>query len=327
MRPPVSPTARRAWTCSGPPPRRYDVVARLAPGSDALIVEATREPALLGPPDRDARRLHAAIGRLHADDIAADLMPAVALAADRLRARGGRPHLVIITDGAVGRDTALSVGGIPAEVVRVGDEQENTAITRLDVRPGVDPVTGREQAQVFALVQRYDAPGKPAAPREARVTVTLEGGQDAVASRTLLMSPGDRQPVVLTFEPREEDRGRGLVVRLSPGDAAPFDDVAYGRVPAATRLPVVLASDADASWLARALGADEGVDLRRITLTQLSKVPVDPDALVVVEEESAPICCRAATRSSWGRPRALASRRRWGPSSVTPQVTSTGNGI
>jgi hypothetical protein len=88
---------------------------------------------------------------------------------------------------------------------------------------------------------------------------------------------------VLTFEPRAEDHGRGLVVQLAPADAEPADDVAFGRVPGSPRMPVVVASDAAFSWTARALEADPEVDLQRLTRAQLATVNVDPDALVIVE--------------------------------------------
>jgi len=40
------------------------------------------------------------------------------------------------------------------------------------------------------------------------------------------LPPGDKLPVVLTFEPRVEDQGKGLLAQISPGDALPLDDVA-----------------------------------------------------------------------------------------------------
>ncbi|MGH7296707.1 MAG: VWA domain-containing protein, partial [Polyangiaceae bacterium] len=84
-------------------------------------------------------------------------------------------------------------------------------------------------------------------------------------------------------EPRAEDHGEGLVVQLAPGDAEPVDDVAFGRVPGALRMPVVVASDAEYSWTTRAVEADPSVDLQRLSVGQLATVNVDPDALVIVE--------------------------------------------
>jgi hypothetical protein len=264
-----------------------DVIGALAPGADAIVIEAGREARVASPLERDARRLRASVAQLSARDVEGDLAAAVALGAERLRSLGGKKRLVVITDGALAHDAPLSAAGVDAEVVTVGDDEDNAAIVRIDVRSGIDPATKRDQAQVFAMVKNYAK-----SPRDAFVTLTVDrsdGGAEAqghaepVASRRVLIPPGEKVPVVLTFEPSEGDRGKGLWVQIAPGDALTLDDVAYGRVPASRKMPVVLASRAPYSWLARALDADPDVALQRITVAQLATVNVDPDALVVIE--------------------------------------------
>lgn len=254
------------------------VVSQLAPGADAIVIEAARDARVVAPLDRDPRRLQSAIAAVVAREVEGDLAAAVALAADRLRSLGGRQHIVVVTDGALASDDPLVVSGIPTEVLQVGDEEDNAAIVRIDVRSGQDAGSHHEQVQVFAMVQSFAS-----RPREAYVTLSLEGRVEPVASRRLLLQPADKLPVVLTFEPRAEDHGLGLLVQLAPGDAEPADDVAYGRVPASLRMPVVVASDAAYSWTTRAIEADPNVDLQRLSIGQLATVNVDPDALVIVE--------------------------------------------
>ncbi|HTQ46412.1 MAG TPA: VWA domain-containing protein [Polyangiaceae bacterium] len=253
-------------------------VTRLGPGADAIVIEAARDAVLVSPPERDVQRLQNAIDGIEARDVQGDLTAAVALAADRLRSLGGRQRLVIVTDGALARDEPLAAGGIPTDVLQVGDAEDNAGIVRVDVRSGIDPTSLREQVQTFAMIQSWTPH-----PREAYVTLSIEGRPDPVASRRLLLQPGDKQPVVLTFEPRPEDHGAGLVVQLAPGDAEAADDAAYARVPAGPRMPVVVASDLPYSWTTRALEADPSVDLQRLTIAQLATVNIDPDALVVLE--------------------------------------------
>jgi len=258
--------------------RAEEVVSNLAPGADAMVLEAGRDARVVAPLDRDPRRLQAAIAGVAVREVEGNLAAAVALAADRLRSLGGHPRIVVVTDGALAHPEPLAVAGIPTDVVEVGDEEDNAAIVRVDVRSGLDAVGGREQVQAFAMVQSFAA-----RPREAYVTLSIEGRGEPVASRRLLLEPGAKLPVVLTFEPRPEDHGLGLVVELAPADAEPVDDVAFGRVPAALRMPVVVASDAPYSWTTRALEADPEVDLQRLSLSALDVVNVDPDALVIVE--------------------------------------------
>jgi hypothetical protein len=256
-----------------------NLVSQLAPGADAIVIEGGRDARVAAPLDRDPQRLGTAITALQAHDVEGDLTTAVALAADRLRSLGGRQRIVVVTDGALAHEAPLAPAGIPTEIVAVGDTEDNAGIVRIDVRSGIDSATKHEQVQVFVLVQSWGT-----RPRDAYVTLSIEGrGGEPVASRRLMLEASDKQPVVLTFEPRADDHGMGLVVQLSPGDALPVDDVAYGRVPAGLRMPVVIASDMPYSWTTRAIEADPTVDMQRLTMAQLGTVNVDPDALVIVE--------------------------------------------
>jgi hypothetical protein len=255
-----------------------NVVSQLAPGADAIVIEGGREARVVAPLDRDPRRLQAAIATVAVREVEGDLAGAVALASDRLRSLGGRQRIVVLTDGALAHDERLVVGGIPTEVIGVGDDEDNAGIVRVDVRSGVDAGSHHEQVQVFAMIQSFGA-----RPREAYVTLSIEGRTEPVASRRLLLEPNTKLPVVLTFEPRPEDHGLGLVVQLAPGDAEPVDDAAFGRVPGSLRMPLVVASDAPYSWTTRAIEADPNVDLQRLSVPQLATVNVDPEALVIVE--------------------------------------------
>lgn len=110
------------------------LVTQLAPGADGIVIEAGRDARVVAPLDRDPRRLQAAIATVAAHEVEGDLTSAVALAADRLRSLGGRQRIVVITDGALAHDEPLVVSGVPTEIVGVGDDEENAAIVRVDVR-------------------------------------------------------------------------------------------------------------------------------------------------------------------------------------------------
>jgi len=255
-----------------------DAIASLEPGADALVIEGAKEARVVSPLERDLRHLRAAVEQLAVREVEGDLAPAVALAADRLRTLGGRRRIVVVTDGALAHPAPLAAAGMDVQVVTVGEARDNAAIVRVDVRSGTDAVTHRDQAQVFAMIENYAA-----RPRDAFVTLTIDGRDEPAASRRLLVPPNDKAPVVLTFEPRREDEGLGLRLQIAPGDALPLDDVAYGRVPGGHKMPVTLASTAARSWFERALASDPDVDLQTITAAQLATVNVDPEALVIVE--------------------------------------------
>ncbi len=257
-----------------------DVVASLSPGSDVLVLEAALDARLASPLDRDFVRVKAAIDRLAPRDVEGDLGAAVALAVDRLRQLGGSRRIVVVTDGNLARPATLSNAAIPVEVITVGAPTENAAIIRVDVRSGVDPVTKREQVQAFLLVASFGQK-----PRELYVTMRQQNASDVLASRRVLVQPGERLPVVLTFHPTRGDYRRGLAFEISPHDAMPVDDVAFGRVPAGDKLPVFLAAPGDPSpWIERALASDPSVELTRGSVASLATgAGVEMDAFVVVD--------------------------------------------
>jgi hypothetical protein len=268
------------------------LITQLTPGAQAMIIEAGREPHIASPLDRDTRRLDAAVDRIQPRDVEGQLGRAIAVASDRLRQVAGTDkttrRIAVITDGAVADDQALSAAVLPVEVIQVGTPAENAAIVRIDVRSGVDPATKKEQVQAFALVRNY---GK--APRDLFITLHQKNVTNPLASRRIHLAPGERAPVVLTFEPAASDAGSGLFVQLSPGDELAADDRAYGRVPAGRRLPVVFAPKDGSPWVRRALLADPHVELIGASVGSLNSADIPDDALVVIDG-----ACPSATRGA-----------------------------
>jgi hypothetical protein len=255
-----------------------NVLRALGPGADAMVIEAGRDARVASPLDRDVRRLEAAIERLAARDVEGQLGRAVAVASDRLRQLPGDKKIIVITDGDFADPNALGAAALPIDLVRIGTPAENTAVVRIDVRSGIDPATKRDQVQAFALVAHY---GKK--PRDLFVTLRQRNVSEPLASRRLTLGPGERAPVVLTFEPTRGDLGSGVIVELSPEDAMPADDRAFGRVPPGRKIPVVFAPRDGNGWVQRALLADPDVELVGTSLAELSSADVPADALVVVD--------------------------------------------
>jgi hypothetical protein len=258
------------------------IVETLPPGSDAMIVEAGRSARLASPLERDRRRLAAALDRLAVADVEGDLGEAVAIAVDRLLQTGGDRRVVVVTDGNLARPAALEGAALPIEVLLVGEKVDNAAIVRVDVRASLDPQTSKETVQAFALLANFGQ-----APREVYVTMRQDNASDVLASRRLLLQPGERAPVVLAFESTPGDWRKGLVVDVAPHDALAVDDVAWARVPPGEKMPVVIAAPDGAKpspWLERVFAADPRAAVQRATMTQLAQsTGIDASALVVVD--------------------------------------------
>lgn len=254
------------------------VIAALAPGAQAVIIDAGRDARVVSAMDSDRRRLEAALAKLEASDAEGRMTQAIAAASTQLRAFPRGARLVVVSDGALAERDALGSSQLPIELIRVGTPIDNLAIIRLDIASSEDPTSHREQVQAFAVVENFGQK-----PRTVYVTLSERNVSEPLASRRIDLAPGERSPVVLAFEPAPGDAGAGLVVEVAPHDALPSDDRAYGRVPSGAKLQVVMAPAKGNAWVARALGSDPNVELLGSSIAGLASAGIAPDALVVVD--------------------------------------------
>jgi hypothetical protein len=222
---------------------------------------------------------------LEATGVEGHLERAVALASEQLAQRAGNRRIVVLSDDN-GLAAGLPTTRVPLSVVRLGEPVDNTAIVRVDVgraaaAAGSSPRADR--VEVFAEVASFAR-----APRDIFVTLKQRSSPTVLASRKLRLEPGQKAPVVLGFEAAEGDAGTGLVVELSPPDALPIDDVAYGRVPPSRKLLAVTSPARASPWFERALLADPELELLGVPLAELGSSGVDDDALVIVSKACPP---------------------------------------
>ncbi len=281
-----------------------EFVSGLPPGSEVMVVQAGRQPQIASPLDRDQHRIAAALRGLTGEDIVGDVSGAIALSIDRLRDHeGGR--VMVFTDGYLANAPSLAQARTAVELVLVGQPADNAALVRLETRRYVEPSTKQPTVEVFSLLANYGAEA-----REAFVTIRKEGTDDLLDSRRILLTPGERTPVVLTFPADPELDGRALVVDVSPHDAMSVDDVGYVRVPPSDDLSVwMLTKEGDKvnPWVERAFLADANVKLHKAVLT--TPVPsIGPEALVIVMGQCPPsdlpggdlLIINPGTGSCWG---------------------------
>ncbi|HYO93941.1 MAG TPA: VWA domain-containing protein [Polyangiaceae bacterium] len=252
-------------------------LGRLEPGAEVMLIAAGREAELVSPFERDRARLELALGRLTVREVEGQLGRALATAAEQLRQRGGG-RILLVTDAAIADAAALGNSSFPVDVTRVGSSRDNTAIVRTEVARGPDPVNGRDQVQVFAVIAHLSS-----RPRSIFVTLTQRNVREPLASRQLQLEPGERVPLALAFEPARGDAGSGLSLQISPPDALAADDVALVRVPPSRKLPVVVSPKKASPWFHRALQADPELELFSSELEALTSENVPEDALVVVD--------------------------------------------
>ncbi len=176
---------------------------QLAPGADALVIEAGREPRVVSPLERDPKRIDAAIERVKLGEVEGDLGSALSLATNHLRSRPGSSRIVVVTDGALARPDAFATASLPVDIVRVGTPVDNVGIVRADVARTSESA-GRDRVQVFALAKNF---GKTR--RSAFVTLLPQHSTTPLASRRLDLAAGEEAPVTLSFDAAPGRQGHG----------------------------------------------------------------------------------------------------------------------
>jgi hypothetical protein len=292
----VSPSMLAASSTAGAGTRLDDArgVARaiargLPPGGRMMLVEAGEQPSVAASAGDDADVLGRAIDGLGVRGRGADLEPAIALAAERLRGAPSGSRIVVLTDLAFDGEVRFEGAALsaPVEVQALGGARDNTAIVAADVRPG-DADRSPDAADVFVRLERFGA-------RAADVYVTAEvEGRGVVASRRLRVAPGEPAPVVMAADLPPDGAGRPALVRIAishadgAADALALDDVVVVPSPGSDRLPVFLVGEAPRS-VARVLAADPRVELFETSLAAMGShraSAADLDGLIVFAREA-----------------------------------------
>jgi hypothetical protein len=252
------------------------VVRGLRPGADAFVIGASSRGDVMTAPEREPARLLSAIAGLEVRQVEGDVRQAVGLAADKLRSLGGSRRIVLVTDGAF-EASVLPPSDVAIEMIRVGEAKGNCGIVRLGADLGRDLVTRSAEFRIFVQTANYDT-----RPREAFLTVRSADGAP-LAARKILLEADKSQSTTLIFPARPDLEGGVVSVDLDAVDLLASDNRAFVVLPKTANLPVVVATDAAQSFFVRAAGSDPGVSLSKMTLADLARANVDPDALVVVE--------------------------------------------
>lgn len=255
------------------------LLGALPPGADVLLIEAGSEPRVVGPADRDLARVRSRLSALSALGVEGHLDAAIALAGEQLAQRAGNRRIVVISD-AEGLAAALPPTRVPVSVVKVGEPVDNAAIVRIEVgrAAGSRGAITADRVEVFTELASFAAK-----PRDVFVTLKQRSSPTVLASRKLRLEPGQKAPVVLSFEAAPSDAGTGLIVELSPRDALPVDDRAFGRVPPSRKLRAITAPAHASPWFERALLADPDLELLGAPLAELATSGIGDDAFVIVQ--------------------------------------------
>jgi hypothetical protein len=260
---------------------------QLGIGTEAALVVAGRDARALIPLARgNDKRIEGALSSIEPGMIEGDLQPALDVARDLLRTRGGRRRVVLVTDGALAQQPVWldEEGGPSLDVISVdpAPREGNVAIVRLDIRRGPTSA-GLDRVEVGVVLA---ALGEPAEGRARFVTLRRIDRATALDAQKVEIGKDGRAAITLGFAPAADDELATLVVELSPNDALSLDDSAQVVVPPSRKMPVLLASFGvgGSTWIAKALAADPEVKLAKTTPDKMFQVGVEPWSLVVIAD-------------------------------------------
>ncbi len=230
--------------------RSGSVVALRDESDHAMVIAFDRHAKVMCNFTSDKRQLTAAIDAIEPGDAESQLAEAVTMARAFAQSPGVEGNigsaekpaqLVLFSDGRIGDLNAIVIASDELVFHRIGESQENIAITAMRARRSYERP---EQVEVFASVANY---GTASATRD--VQLAINGDVHAVRSVTVppCQTGADDEPstpgqVTVNFSLSYAQAG-ALDVRQLGEDALSCDDAAYGILEPPKQLSVLLVTE------------------------------------------------------------------------------------
>ena len=241
-------------------PSRFDdargradkLINGLASSDSGTVLLAGARTRVLAPLTAEKNALKRAIDNARETDTSSDLRESIVLAASLLRDKRN-PQIYVFSDGAAPALQDLDVGKVGLQFVKIGNSNDNLAITALDARRDYG---GTNNAQVFASVSNYGDSAK---------TINLELSRDgnlltvrpmkvpAAQVKNGARVPGQASEL---FDDLKFDSGL-FSAKFDSKDALASDNVAWANLDAPRQLTVLLVGENP--FLEKALNLDPNV--------------------------------------------------------------------
>ena len=245
----------------------------LSSGDSAAIISAGSSTRVLSPLTRDKNVLKRAVANAQTQDTSNNLRDAISLAASLLQKKGGA-QIYVLSDGAVTPINDVSVGAINLQFVKIGERNNNVAITALDARRSY---AQGSNYQLFATVRNFSSTLQ-------NINLQLMRDGQIVAVRPLQIAAKSQQSQLfddINFAP-------GLwSVRFEARDDLATDNVAYVSIAPRRALRVLLVSEGNV-FLERALNINADVRLFQTTVGGYAGARAQGEFDVVVCDGEAP---------------------------------------
>ena len=223
------------------------LISAMSSGDEATIISAGARTQVLAPLTSNKNNLKSALNKATTQDTGCDLREAIVLASSLLKTKKNA-RVYILSDGAVAPTGELNTKNLDLQFVKVGERNNNLAITAADARRGY----GSTQAQVFATVRNFSDAAKT-------INLQLSRNNNLVAVRPVTI-PANGQQSQLFADIRFES---GLFsVGFEDKDDLLSDNIAFANLDAPRAIKVLLLSDGNL-FLEKAINVDPNVQLTR----------------------------------------------------------------
>ena len=245
------------------------LINALSSGDEALLISSGAQTRVLAPLTAAKNQLKSAVNNAQTSDTNCNLREAIVLASSLLKSKKNA-RIYILSDGAVTPIKDLTLPNLDLQFVKIGNRNNNIAITAANVRRGY----GSTRAQIFATLANYS---------DTQKTVKLELSRNGslVAVRPFTIPANGIQSQL--FDDMNFTSGL-FSVSFDEKDDLLSDNIAYANLDAPRVIKVLLLSSGNL-FLEKALNVDSNVQLTRASTPSAASGDYD----VVVCDGIAPI--------------------------------------
>ena len=253
--------------------KAHEVVDGMASGDTAMLVGVGSHSDVVMPFASRRRTLHEALDGMEAGHGSSNFKQAFTVL-DKLPPDVRETWVYVISDGAFEAFPFEATDQMHFAYLPVGAAKENVGITAFQVRPL--PALPRDFEIMFEVSN--------ATEEDVTVPFALMVGEDLVDADEISIAAGDSFRHTLR---QFSATGGAVELFVDIDDAFPLDNRAYGVLPAALTVPVVLVTEGN-YFLESALLTDDAIDLKTLTPADYSAQNADLEATVILFDGWAP---------------------------------------
>lgn len=208
-----------------------DVIRRMGSSQRMQILQTANEPAIVHLLSSDRQSLKRAVLDLEVMDHPGDMKTVMELAVN-MTSDNDQLELIFISDGVYDQTRLNTLGSIDGELIRIGDDAENTGVTAFEIR---SQINAPDKVSGLITIQNYS---DQIVQRQLEIRKENPGGPSEIlyADTIVLNSKGHESRL---FEYHGVLGGR-ITASITPNDDLPLDDDAFALLRSGRKIQAAL---------------------------------------------------------------------------------------